>query len=189
VYVSEAGHGGTGRDAEGIQDVEAPEEFAAFCERTWPGLVRSLDAYIADLAVAEELGQEALLRASQRWPRVRRMESPEGWCHHVAMNLATSYLRRRGSEQRARRRLAAGRHEHHDADTATVLTVRSAVAALPVRERSVITLRFFADLSVRETAQVLNMTEDAVRSLAKRAAQRLRAALVTSTGAKGTADV
>lgn len=114
----------------------APADLTAFCEREYPRLVGALDLYCGDRAVAEEVAQEALLRACRDWPKVSAMGSPGGWTHRVAVNLATSHFRRRQAERRATDRLAA-RPELEDgaADPADVLAVRAAIARLPDTSR------------------------------------------------------
>lgn len=147
----------------------------AFCAEEFPRLAGALGLYVGDRAVAEELAQEALLKACRRWGRVSRMESPGGWTWHVARNLANSHLRRRRAERRARARLEpAHRAASHDADTAERLAVRSAVAELPERQRTVLVMRYFLDCSVQQSSEELGVSQDAVRSLTKRAIAALR---------------
>lgn len=147
----------------------------AFCAEEFPRLVGALGLYVGDEAVAEELAQEALLRACRRWERVSRLESPGGWTWRVARNLATSHLRRRQAERRARARLAdADRAAETGDDVAGAQAVRRAVAGLPERQRRVLVLRYFLDWSVAATATELGVSQDAVRSLTKRAVAALR---------------
>lgn len=148
----------------------------AFCSAEFPRLVGALGLYVGDEAVAEELAQEALLRACRRWERVSRLDSPGGWTWRVARNLANSHLRRRQAERRARARLSPREHAADvEADTAGAFAVRRAVAGLPERQRHVLVLRYFLDWSVEGTASELGVSSDAVRSLTKRAIAALRA--------------
>lgn len=62
-----------------------------------------------------------------------------------------------------------------DPDTPTALSVRRAVASLPQRERAVIVLRFFADLSVREIGDLLGCPEGTAKTLTARGLALLRA--------------
>ena len=52
---------------------------SAFCDRVSGRLVGSLTLYGGDRHVAEELAQEALARAWERWSTVSRLDSPEAW--------------------------------------------------------------------------------------------------------------
>lgn len=156
-----------------------PDDAAAFCAAEYPRLVGALGLYVGDGAIAEELAQEALLRACQRWERVSTLESPGGWTWHVARNLATSHFRRRRVERRAAARIAAtGAPAPAEAETND--DVRHAVAALPERQKAALVLRYYLDLSVEQTAQRMNITPDAVRSLTKRAVADLRRQLTTT---------
>lgn len=159
---------------------QTPEDAAAFCASEHARLVGGLSLYTGDRFVAEELAQEALLRACQRWERVSRMGSPAGWTWHVALNLARSHFRRRQAEMRARRRLAGQPASDGPVpDGSPDPRVAEALAALPRRQRTAVLLRHYLDLSVEETAARMGTTEDAVRSLTKRAVRRLREQLHT----------
>lgn len=145
----------------------------AFCAAQFPRLVRGLTFYVGSQPLAEELAQEALLRTCDRWEHVRGLDAPGAWCRRVAMNLATSHLRRRQLEWRTRRRLVAADH-YDDPDTAAAIVVRETVADLPARQRTAVVLRFVHDLSVRATADEMGLSDDAVKSLTKRATATLR---------------
>lgn len=152
----------------------APQDAAAFCEVEYPRLVAGLSMYV-ERHVAEELAQEALLRACRNWPRISGLESPGGWTWRVARNLATSHFRRRLARRRAEQRLRATTDAGQlGPDGADVVAVRRAVAELPERQRAAVVLRYAMDLSVQETAARMDATPDAVRSLTKRGAAALR---------------
>ena len=101
------------------------------------------------------------------------MERPGAWAHKVPVNLARSRFRRRGSRRRAEQRLRAGAIEAASAVPADAIALRDAVAALPDDERAVIALRYFADLSVAETASALGPPDGTVKTRTRRAAERL----------------
>lgn len=157
------------------------EELEAFCRREYPRLVGALDLYLGDLHVAEELAQEALVRASKRWERVRTLESPGGWTYRVALNLANSWFRRRRAESRAYERVVGDvgtyRDAHVDVDVPERQAVRDAVRALPDRQRTALILRYYLDLPATEVAERMGTTHGAVRALTKRAVARLRETL------------
>jgi RNA polymerase sigma factor (sigma-70 family) len=152
------------------------EELAVFCGIEYRRLVGMLSLYCGDRYVAEELAQETLVRVVRDWATVRHLHAPTAWAHRVAINLANSQLRRRRAEHRAKQRLLLRTTQiQHDPDTPTAVAVRRAVAHLPKRERAVIVLRFFADLSVREVCDLLGYPEGTVKTLTARALALLRA--------------
>ncbi len=152
-----------------------PDDAEAFCTREYPRLVRALTLYVGDPHTAEEIAQEALLRACRDWEKVSGLEAPGGWTWKVARNLANSHFRRTRAARRARRRMQAEPHTvHHDADTADVVALRAAAAGLPVRQRDALVLRHVLDLSVEDTAARMGVSTDAVKSLTKRATAALR---------------
>lgn len=158
---------GTGRDV------------AAFCAELHPRLVGALALRTGSRALAEELAQEAFVRVWERWPTVQTMDSPEAWTFRVALNLASSRFRRMGAERRASARLGARPVEHASLDTGGPerALVRDAIAGLPPRQRTVVILRYFSDLSVAETAHAMGCAEGTVKSLTSKAVEALRATL------------
>ncbi len=155
--------------------VGSPDDF---CADLWGPLVGTLTLKVGDRGTAEELAQEALARAWERWPEVSAMEAPDRWVFRVALNLAGSWIRRRGAERRARQRLiqrsSVGGADGNDAES---LDLRDAIRALPNREREVIILRYYGELSVRDVAELLNISEGSVKSAAFDARARLRGTL------------
>jgi RNA polymerase sigma-70 factor (sigma-E family) len=149
------------------------DEVGTFCRSMHPRLVGALALHCGDRDVAEELAQEALARVWERWSSVRAMASPESWTFRVGFNLAASRFRRAAAERRARSR--AGHPDDHVPDAASAIAVRAAVAALPPRQRAAVVLRYFADLSVDDTAAALGCAPGTVKSLTSQAITALRA--------------
>lgn len=114
------------------------------------------------------------MRVCQHWHKLRSMDAPGAWIHRVAINLAISGARRRRTEGRTEARLAAERPRDPVATTDGDDPVSSAVAALPPAERAVLVLRFYADLSVADTACVLHIPEGTVKTRTRRALATLR---------------
>jgi len=154
--------------------VEAPADLVAFVEREQPRLVRAVDLLLGDRDVAEEIAQEALLRAASRWEKVRSLGSPGGWAHRVAVNLATSQLRRRQAERRARARLAGrdgparsdGPGEHDPGQTAAV---REALGRLSAADRRRLVLRHVLEWSAEEIGDLEGASAATVRQRLHRA--------------------
>ena len=154
------------------------DSFDAFCRAAHPRVVGALSHLCGDAAVAEELAQEALIRAHQRWSRVRRLASPEGWTVHVGANLARSHLRRRAVARRLRPgQLDPQLGAHHDPDGAEAVAVRRAVAALPHVQREAVVLRHVLGLTPAETAEVVGASAATVRKRCERGLTSLRVAL------------
>ena len=166
-------------------------DVSAFCRREWPRLVGSLALFTGDRDLAQELAQETLARVCRDWRKVSTLDAPGAWAHRVALNLARSHYRHRAVARRYRGKLAAS--DRIDApDTATAVAVRQAVATLPVRQRTALVLRYFADLSVAETAAAMRCPEGTVKTLTRAAIASLRhAGLITEaeTEEESMADV
>jgi RNA polymerase sigma factor (sigma-70 family) len=147
---------------------------SAFCAEVSAPLVGALTLYCGNRAVAEELAQEALVRAFQRWAAI---ESPRAWTYAVAFNLARSTFRRQAAERRAHDRAAQLSGDGSvDPDTTSAIAVRQAVAALAPRQRQVVACRFYAQLTVAESAAVMGCAEGTVKALTSQAIAVLRRA-------------
>ena len=134
--------------------------------------------YTGDRHLAEELAQETCVRLCRDWEKVSSLASPGAWAHRVALNLAHSSHRRRRAEGRATERVA-GRADLRgpvDAgpDPGVAADVRAAVLALPETDRAVVVLRYFADLSVSETATALDLPVGTVKTRTRHAIDALR---------------
>lgn len=154
--------------------IEPPAGLEAFCESNNERLVGLLTLHCGDRPTAEELAQETLVRVCMRWRSVGRMGNPEAWMFRVAINLANSYYRRKAAERKAKSRLGVETY-HRDPDVANAVAIREALAELPKRQRAVLILRFYADLSTRDVADALGMPEGTVKTLSHRAMKTLRA--------------
>lgn len=95
--------------------------------------------------------------------------------HRVAVNLANSHFRR--ARASARSLLRQRRSGIEQTDPTEAIAVRQAVSRLPKRQRQAITLRFYLDLSVDETASAMATTGSSIRSLTHRAMRSLRETL------------
>jgi RNA polymerase sigma-70 factor (ECF subfamily) len=135
-------------------------------------------ALTGDRAVAEELVQEAFLRAHQRWSKIGGYENPGAWVRRVAINLALSDRRRRGAERRAVARLRVA-PAAPDGAGGVVGADRfwRAVRTLPKQQRAVVVLHYLEDRSVREVAEVLDLAEGTVKAHLSKARAALAAHL------------
>ena len=159
-------------------------EFERFVAECSDGLLRTAYLIVWDLAEAEDLVQECLLTVARRWPRVGRMDHPRAYARRVLVNLALDGRKRRW---RRRRELEASPSVlERGADEASSRRLdgiedRSellpALATLPPRQRAVLVLRYFEDLSEAQVAAALGCSVGTVKSTASRGLARLQAAL------------
>lgn len=154
-----------------VQERPAAEEF---CRRIRPRLVGALSLYCGDVQVAEDTTQEALARVWDRWDELSQMTSPAGWAYRVAINLANSWFRRVRARRNRERRASQERVRAPRGGVAEALVVRQAVAGLPRRQREAVVLRYFEDLSVRETVRLMGCAEGTVKALSHQAVSTLR---------------
>jgi RNA polymerase sigma-70 factor (sigma-E family) len=151
-----------------------PAGFDAFALRASPSLLRSAYVLTGDRGHAEDLLQTTLWRTARRWRAAR--VSPEAYAHRVLVNLSRD--RRRGLRRRPVEQPGSDGRSDVGADPLERLIARDtmtrAVRRLPVRQREVVVLRFFLDLSVAETAAALGVSEGAVKSHTARALGRMR---------------
>jgi RNA polymerase sigma factor (sigma-70 family) len=148
---------------------------ADFCREEWPRLVGSLSLYVGSRELAEDLAQETLVRVCGHWRKVATAESPSAWAHRVGFNLAKSHGRRRSALSRAQARAGAPAIASFEHDRADALAVHDALRALPEAQRQALILRYFVDLSVRDTAIAMRCPENTVKTHTRRALGAMRA--------------
>ena len=127
-------------------------------------------------AEAEDLLQGAYERAYRRWGRISRRADPERYVRQILVNASVHRWRWRRRHPEAP--LPASGPGPVTADTAAVIADRDlllrGLAALPPRQRAVLVLRYFEDLSEAETAVLLGCSIGTVKSQAARGLARLR---------------
>lgn len=156
-----------------------PPNDADYTERVhacWPGLYRTAYLLLGDRAEAEDLVQTALAKTYASWSKVRDLEAAPGYARTTMVNTATSWFRRRSwRNERPTEVLPDQASRAHDPSDRPALV--AALAQLPPRQRAVVVLRFYDDLSVAETATALSVTEGTVKSQTSEALAKLRALL------------
>jgi RNA polymerase sigma-70 factor (sigma-E family) len=152
------------------------EQFEEFMTSRWPGLVRLAYGLTGDRWLAEDLAQTALASAYAAWWRVRRADDPDAYVRRILINASKSRFRRnRVSEQP---KTSAEVPDGVAADPAVAVGERSALLAalstLPPRQRAVVVLRYWEDLSDEQAGTLLGCSASTVRSQAARALAKLR---------------
>jgi RNA polymerase sigma-70 factor (sigma-E family) len=148
----------------------------------WRSLVRLSVLLVRDQGTAEEVVQDAYVALYRRWDRLRDHGQALAYLRQSVVNGSRSVLRRRGTAQRWLAREAGSVPRLEVAtDPADANARRSAVldamAGLPERQREVLALRYYLDLSEAEIAEALGIAAGTVKSHASRGAEALRAAL------------
>jgi RNA polymerase sigma factor (sigma-70 family) len=152
----------------------AVRDFDGFFEEEYAPLLRLMFAMTGNLMEAEELAQEAMTRALERWDRVSAMASPPGYVYRTAVNLNRSRLRRLARPLRWSR----GSERSSDADPEVIGSLVSALAALPRGQREAVLLVEWLGLDAREVGQILGIAPSSVRSRVRRA----KTSLASGTG-------
>ena len=131
---------------------------------------------------AEDVAQESFLRA---WKYLKRFDATRPlrpWLLSITANLASNRRRSAGRYFAAlvrafREQPTTTRIEDKSARNLEAEELRSAVQTLNPDDQQIIYLRYFLDLSVSETAQVLQVAEGTVKSKLSRALEKLRAVI------------
>ena len=162
--------------------VEIPDSFSRFFRSEYQLVVALVYGVSASRASAEEIAQEAFLRAYRDWERVEVMDSPGGWIRRVALNLARSRWRRLRAETAAFVRLA--KPTTLVGPDAAAWEFWEEVRRLPSRQAQAVTLRYLEDRTVADIAEILGVAEGTAKALLHQGRERLRRQLV----AKGLVD-
>jgi RNA polymerase sigma-70 factor (sigma-E family) len=163
------------------------EQFDEFMASRWPGLVRLAFGLTGDRWLAEDLAQTALASAYAAWWRVRRADDPDAYVRRILINASKSRFRRNRVSERA-----SGPADPADAaveDPAAEVGERSALLAalaeLAPRQRAVVVLRYWEDMSDAQVGALLGCSAGTVRSQAARALAKLRASAKLSDSEPG----
>lgn len=152
--------------------MEDEADLEAFVAARGPALLRLAVLLTADPETAQDLVQEALVRVLPRWPQIAA-GSPEAY-------LRTTIRRAWIDSWRRRRRLEFVAEPPDDVlptdddGHAVRLSVEAALARLTVRQRTVLVLRFYEDLTEVETARLMGCSQNTVKTQTRRALGRLR---------------
>jgi RNA polymerase sigma-70 factor (sigma-E family) len=155
--------------------VRPDDDFTAYVAARWATLVRTAVLLGCRPHDAEDVVQTALVRCLRHWSRVRASANPDGYVYRVLVNALTDSTRR--PWRRETPAVAPDDVGGISADIADEVAVRvavlSALYVLPDEQRQVVVLRFVADLTEQQTADVLGLPLGTVKSRASRALARL----------------
>src|SRR5687768_12241424 len=153
-----------------MTDSTAEHRFREFVHARTPALSRTAYLLTGDAHLAEDLVQTALFKAARAWDRIHG--HPEPYVRRILYAQNVSWWR-------SRRRVPETALQEYDgpaptADTDLRLPLEQALARLTTRQRTVLVLRYFEDLTEVQTADVLGIGAGTVKSIARQALGRLR---------------
>jgi RNA polymerase sigma-70 factor (sigma-E family) len=170
---------------------EQEAQFQEFVRARWSHLVRTAYLLTGDTHHAEDLTQTALAKAYRSWRRVARADSPEAYVRRMLVSCNSDRFRKRRVAEAltAAPPDVAGRDEGYaGVDERGALI--GALAQLPPKQRAVVVMRYWEDLSESEVADVLGCSVGTVKSQASKGLAKLRAcpglARMTPSGQGGT---
>lgn len=154
---------------------EQEDRFQEFVRARWSHLVRTAYLLTGDAHHAEDLTQTALAKAYRSWRRVSRSDNPEAYVRRMLVSCNSDRFRKR----RVKESLTDAPPERAGRDEAVARVdergvLLGALAELPPRQRAVIVMRYWEDLSEAEVAEVLGCSQGTVKSQASKGLAKLR---------------
>jgi len=152
------------------------EGFEAFVSMRGAALMRTASLLTGDRGLAEDALQEALTKVAMKWPKVRAGGDPEPYVRTVLYTVVVDRWRWRSRRPPEQLGDVPDRPSSTDptSDADRRLTVRDALAKLTDRQRQVLVLRFYEDLTEVQTAAVMGCSVSTVKSQTQHALGRLR---------------
>jgi RNA polymerase sigma-70 factor (sigma-E family) len=160
-------------------------DYDDFYVALWPRLVRMTYAVSGDLGVAEDAVQTAFAKAYRSWRRISRLEAPEAYVRKMAVNEVLNTRRTAHARREVVRASLPDAPGRPGEDLGEQDEMWQAVSALPPRQRAVLVLRYYEDLSEQQIADVLGCRPGTVKSQAAAALATLRTRLDHTPAGEG----
>lgn len=155
--------------------MEEEDEFAEYAAARQHHLLRTAFLLCGDPVSAQDLAQEALANLCRAWPRARHADSIDAYARRTLINAYLRHRRRLGRDREAQRALIGeARTQDSTEQSEQRLALLAALDRLGKRSRAVLVLRYWEDLSVQQTADLLDCSAGTVKSQTSRALARLR---------------
>ncbi|MFE3603234.1 SigE family RNA polymerase sigma factor [Streptomyces sp. NPDC059096] len=151
--------------------------FSSYVRARGPVLLRTARSLTANPSDAEDLLQTALTKTYVAWDRIEDHRALDGYVRRALLNTRTSQWRKRKVDEFACEELPepAGVPEPDPAERQVLHDAMwRAVTRLPDRQRAMVVLRYYEDLSEAQTAEVLGVSIGTVKSAVSRALGKLR---------------
>jgi RNA polymerase sigma-70 factor (ECF subfamily) len=149
-------------------------EFSEYVTLRWPPMLRTARLLTGDDGLAEDLVQTALEKCYVAWPRLRAREARDAYVRRTIVNVYISWQRRRSWHEVPQDRVPEGEAADRTADVPQRSLLQQALALLPAKQRAVVVLRFYEDLSIQQVAAELNCSTGTVKSQTSDALAKLR---------------
>jgi RNA polymerase sigma-70 factor, ECF subfamily len=162
-------------------DVRTEAEFTDLYENHFSELAAQVCAYLGDATEAQDLVQEAFLRAWQRWDKVGGYEEPVAWVRRVAWNLATSRHRRNQVARKFLQKSSAP--EPAPAASPDHVALVAALKEVPAKRRQALVMHYMADMTISAIAAHTGAREGTVKSWLHRGRKELAVLLTEKTPA------
>jgi RNA polymerase sigma-70 factor (sigma-E family) len=166
-------------------DSDVRESFDEYVRARGPRLVRTAYLFTGDRHVAEDVVQNALASMVASWRRLRDVSNLDAYVYRSVVNACRRWQRRRYNGEIPFGRLPEREVEDSQGRSARHTDLVAALRRLPPRQRAVLVLRYYADLSEAETATILGCSIGTVKSQSSRGLAVLRAALLEQRAATG----
>jgi RNA polymerase sigma-70 factor (sigma-E family) len=158
---------------------ETDAEFAEYVGGRLPSLRRLALLLCHDWHRADDLVQASITKLYVHWHRARKAASVDAYVRTI---IVREFLHERRSAWARRVMLGSLLPDQPaaDLDADTAIDLRAAIAALPTRQRAVLVLRYYCDLDVEHSAEILGCSPGTVKSQTARALVSLRRQLEVS---------
>lgn len=149
------------------------DDFAEYVSAMWPRLVRAAVLLGCQPAEAEDLVQTALTKCYSRWDRIMRTDNRDAYIHRTLVNTLRSSRRRKWRLERPSHPLPEAALPDATGDVDEIDALVQALANLNTDQRMAVVLRYYADLSEQQMADVLGVAAGTVKSRLSRAMDAL----------------
>lgn len=156
----------------------ATEDFREFVSARQGALRRTAYLLCGDWHQAQDLTQQTLAKLFVAWPRVRAVEAVDSYARQVLVRTFIDESRKRRNHELVTAELPESGVEGPEIETR--LALMEALKQLSPRQRAVVALRFWDDMSVEATAEALGMNANTVKSDTARALAKLKGLLDSS---------
>jgi RNA polymerase sigma-70 factor (sigma-E family) len=150
------------------------DEFVEFAHAYAAGLRRTAYLMCRDWHLAQDLTQTTLAKLYVAWGRLGRLDNPGGYARKILLRAYLDHQRRRGSHELV---VESPPEAVHESNPELRLTLLDALGSLAPRDRAIVVLRYWEDLSIEAVAELMGVTTSVVKTQSMRSLAKLREVL------------